>query len=131
MKNFDKEELRKRLTPEQFRVTQEKGTEAPFTGDYDQTFTPGTYTCVVCGEALFVSDNKFDAGCGWPSFDQAADKSAVTEHFDDSHGMRRTEVTCSHCGAHLGHVFTDGPKETTGLRYCINSASLHLQAKQH
>ncbi len=127
MPNFDKDELKQRLTAEQFRVTQEKGTEAPFSGEYDQTFTPGTYDCVVCGHELFVSDNKFDAGCGWPAFDQAAAKSAVAEHADDTFGMRRTEVTCSNCGAHLGHVFTDGPKETTGLRYCINSASLILK----
>ena len=129
MPSFSKEELEKRLTPEQFRVTQEKGTEAPFTGEYDQVFTPGTYECVVCGHTLFVSDNKFDAGCGWPSFDRAAEKSAITEHEDLSHGMRRTEVVCTNCGAHLGHVFTDGPRETTGLRYCINSASLHHTPK--
>lgn len=129
MPDFNKDELKKRLTPEQFHVTQEKGTEAPFSGEYDQVFTIGTYNCIVCGHKLFVSDNKFDAGCGWPAFDQAAVKSAVTEHADDTHGMRRTEVTCSNCGAHLGHVFTDGPKETTGLRYCINSASINLQPK--
>jgi len=125
----DQEELRKKLTPEQFRVTQEKGTEAPFSGEYDKTTTPGTYTCVVCGEALFESENKFDAGCGWPSFDQSKAKNAVKENVDDSYGMVRTEVVCNHCGAHLGHVFPDGPKETTGLRYCINSASLTLNPK--
>ncbi len=129
MPSFNKDELKDRLTDEQFRVTQEKGTEAPFTGEYDQVFTPGTYNCVVCGHELFVSENKFDAGCGWPSFDKAAQDSAVTEHRDVSHGMIRTEVVCSSCGAHLGHVFPDGPKETTGLRYCINSASLHLNKK--
>lgn len=129
MPSFNKDELKDRLTEEQFRVTQEKGTEAPFTGEYDQVFTPGTYNCVVCGHELFVSENKFDAGCGWPSFDKAAQDSAVIEHRDVSHGMIRTEVVCSSCGAHLGHVFPDGPKETTGLRYCINSASLHLNKK--
>jgi peptide-methionine (R)-S-oxide reductase len=128
MPSFDKDELKQRLTAEQFRVTQEKGTEAPFTGEYDHVFTPGTYDCVVCGHELFISDNKYDSGCGWPAFDQAQ-KGAVAEHADDSHGMRRTEVTCSNCGAHLGHVFTDGPRETTGMRYCINSASLHLKPK--
>lgn len=129
MPDFNKEELKQRLTPEQFRVTQEKGTEAPFSGEYDQVFTPGTYNCVVCGHPLFVSDNKFDAGCGWPSFDRAIENFAVSRHEDASLGMQRTEVTCSNCGAHLGHVFTDGPKETTGLRYCINSASIHLKPK--
>jgi len=129
MPDFDKEELKQRLTPEQFRVTQEKGTEAPFSGEYDQVFTPGTYNCIVCGHALFVSDNKFDAGCGWPSFDRAIENFAVSQHEDGTLGMQRTEVTCSNCGAHLGHVFTDGPKETTGLRYCINSASIHLNPK--
>jgi peptide-methionine (R)-S-oxide reductase len=127
MTDFNKEELKQRLTPEQFRVTQEKGTEAPFSGEYDQVFTPGTYNCVVCGHPLFISDNKFDAACGWPSFDRAIENFAVTQHEDSSLGMQRTEVTCSNCGAHLGHVFTDGPKETTGLRYCINSASIHLK----
>lgn len=129
MPDFNKEELKQRLTPEQFRVTQEKGTEAPFSGEYDQVFAPGTYNCVVCGHPLFVSDNKFDAGCGWPSFDRAIENFAVSRHEDASLGMQRTEVTCSNCGAHLGHVFTDGPKETTGLRYCINSASIHLKPK--
>lgn len=130
MPTFDKDELKTRLTPEQYRVTQEKGTEAPGTGEYDQVFTPGTYECVVCKQPLFISDNKFDAGCGWPSFDQAMHKGAVTEHEDESFGMHRTEVVCSNCGSHLGHVFTDGPRETTGLRYCINSASLHLNPKK-
>lgn len=129
MPQFSKEELKQRLSEEQYRVTQEKGTEAPFSGEYDKVFTPGTYTCVVCSHPLFVSENKFDAGCGWPSFDQAAEKSSVTEHEDNSHGMHRTEVICSNCGAHLGHVFPDGPRETTGLRYCINSVSLKLNKK--
>ncbi len=129
MVQFNKEDLKARLTEEQFRVTQEKGTEAPFSGEYDKVFTPGTYSCVVCQHPLFVSDNKFDAGCGWPSFDRTMDKTAVAEHADDKYGMRRTEVVCQNCGAHLGHVFPDGPKETTGLRYCINSASLQLKKK--
>lgn len=131
MNAFNKEELSKRLTPIQFEVTQNKATERPFTGEYDQCFEPGIYDCIVCGEELFISDHKFDAGCGWPSFDQSAQKTAVEEKPDESHGMFRTEVLCAKCGAHLGHVFNDGPKETTGLRYCINSASLNFKHADH
>jgi peptide-methionine (R)-S-oxide reductase len=120
------EELRSRLTAEQYNVTQQKGTERPFSGLYDTVFTPGTYRCVVCGAPLFRSESKFDAGCGWPSFSAGIDGAAISEATDSSHGMRRTEVMCSRCGAHLGHVFPDGP-QPTGLRYCINSVSLHLQ----
>ena len=122
-------DLKDKLTPEQYHVTQEKGTERAFTGKYWDTKTPGTYKCVVCGEELFDSDTKYDSGSGWPSFYQPADKSKVDEHTDRSYGMARTEVTCGKCGAHLGHVFPDGPRPT-GLRYCINSASLDLDEKK-
>jgi peptide-methionine (R)-S-oxide reductase len=122
-------DLKDKLTPEQYHVTQEKGTERAFTGKYWDTKTPGTYKCVVCGEDLFSSDTKYDSGSGWPSFYQPADKSKVDEHTDRTYGMSRTEVTCGKCGAHLGHVFPDGPRPT-GMRYCINSASLDLDEKK-
>ncbi|MGH7131430.1 MAG: peptide-methionine (R)-S-oxide reductase MsrB [Phycisphaerales bacterium] len=126
---FSQEELRKRLTAEQYNVTQEKGTERAFTGKYWNTTADGTYTCIVCGEVLFDSSSKFDSHCGWPSFDKPNDKVKIAEHVDKTHGMVRTEVTCAKCGAHLGHVFDDGPTET-GLRYCINSASIDLKEKK-
>jgi peptide-methionine (R)-S-oxide reductase len=122
------EEWRRSLTPEQYRVLREKGTERPFTGQYAETAIPGVYLCAACGLELFPSETKFDSGCGWPSFYDPLDKAHVEEHEDRSHGMSRTEVTCSRCGGHLGHVFPDGPNPT-GLRYCINSASLRLQKK--
>ncbi len=122
------EEWRRSLTPEQYRVLREKGTERPFTGQYAETKTPGVYLCAACGLELFASETKFDSGCGWPSFYDPLNKEHVEEHEDRSHGMVRTEVTCSRCGGHLGHVFPDGPNPT-GLRYCINSASLHLNKK--
>lgn len=122
------EEWRRQLTPEQYRIAREQGTEAPFTGAYWNRKTPGVYRCVCCGEPLFDAVTKYDSGSGWPSFwaPVAADVVATAE--DRSHGMRRTEARCARCGAHLGHVFDDGPRPT-GLRYCINSASLRLEER--
>ena len=115
-----------RLTPEQRRVTQENGTEAPFANAFHDNKRSGLYVDVVSGEPLFTSLDKFDSGCGWPSFTRPVERSNIKEAFDESHGMRRTEVRSKHGDSHLGHVFTDGPKEEGGLRYCINSASLRF-----
>lgn len=121
-------EWKERLTPEQFRVARQKGTERAFTGEYWDCKAPGEYRCVACGQPLFDSSTKFDSGTGWPSFWQPIESGAVTTEQDTSWFMRRTEVLCSRCGAHLGHVFPDGP-EPTGQRYCINSVVLKLQPR--
>jgi peptide-methionine (R)-S-oxide reductase len=129
LKNLSAAEWREKLSPEQFHVLREKGTERAFTGKYDKNKAPGEYRCAGCGELLFASDAKYDSGCGWPAFTAPADGSAVDEHRDLSHGMVRTEVTCAKCSGHLGHVFPDGPREAGGLRYCINSAALEFEPK--
>jgi peptide-methionine (R)-S-oxide reductase len=120
------EEWKKILTPEQYRILREGGTEAPFSDEMTEDHTPGMFACAACGQQLFNSDAKFDSGTGWPSFDQAI-PGTVEMQTDDSHGMNRVEVRCSRCGSHLGHVFPDGPQATTGQRFCINSACLRKQ----
>jgi peptide-methionine (R)-S-oxide reductase len=117
------------LSPEQYRILRQKGTERAFTGQYHATKTKGLYRCAGCGAELFSSDTKYDSGSGWPSFYQPATRASVTLELDESHGMRRTEVECARCGGHLGHVFNDGPAPT-GLRYCINSAALELESQE-
>jgi peptide-methionine (R)-S-oxide reductase len=128
MTEHNTDDLKTRLTSEQYHVTQEAGTERAFSGKYWDEKRSGTYKCVVCGEPLFSSDTKFDSGSGWPSFTTPLQGADVDEHTDRSFGMSRTESTCGNCGAHLGHVFNDGPRDEGGLRYCINSASLELDS---
>ncbi|WP_274310383.1 peptide-methionine (R)-S-oxide reductase MsrB [Solibacillus daqui] len=123
---MDKNERLKQLTDMQFHVTQNQGTEPPFRNEYYDVFEDGIYVDIISGKALFSSTDKFDAGCGWPSFSKPIDAPEVTEHFDTSHGMRRVEVRSKTADSHLGHVFPDGPRELGGLRYCINSASLRF-----
>lgn len=118
-----------KLTPEQYHVLRGKGTEAPFTGKFDDFFETGVYKCAACGQILFTSDTKYDAGCGWPSFWDAVDNQNIELATDTSYGMTRTEVKCGKCGGHLGHVFDDGPADKGGKRYCINSTALNFDSK--
>jgi len=124
----DDEKWRSKLSPEEYRVCREKGTEPPFSGEYNGNHRAGKYLCKCCGEALFDSTNKYDSGSGWPSFDRPSSDQVIREEEDSSHGMRRAEVMCDRCGCHLGHVFEDGPQDSTGMRYCINSLSLEFEA---
>ncbi|MBA3758602.1 peptide-methionine (R)-S-oxide reductase MsrB [Candidatus Saccharibacteria bacterium] len=130
MKNKPEEYWKEKLTPEQYRVLREKGTEMAFTGKYVDNHDDGTYTCGACGHELFASGTKFDSGSGWPSFTDPLNQEHVELHDDTSFGARRTEVTCANCGAHLGHVFDDGPVDKGGQRYCINSVSLDFEPKK-
>ncbi len=123
-------EWRKQLTPEQYAVTRQQATERPFTGEYVHNKADGTYCCVACGQALFSSKTKFESGTGWPSFWDAVEQGNVELHKDTSYGITRIEVVCSRCDSHLGHVFDDGPRDKTGQRYCINSASLSFQKNE-
>lgn len=123
----NEDEIKKMLTPEEYAILREKGTEAPFSGKFVHKGADGTYACKVCGNPLFSSDAQFDSGSGWPSFDTAL-PGAVKTHVDETHGMSRTEITCARCGSHLGHIFDDGPT-ATGKRYCINSVCLDLEEK--
>ncbi len=127
LRNMPESYWKEKLTPEQYKVVRQKGTERPFSGALYNNHEKGVYECVACGQPLFSSDTKFDSGTGWPSFDSPINLEHVELHEDNSFFMRRTEVVCKNCGAHLGHVFDDGPRETTGQRYCINSVSLNFR----
>ncbi|WFL78314.1 peptide-methionine (R)-S-oxide reductase MsrB [Altererythrobacter arenosus] len=129
-KHLSEAEWRERLTPEQYHVLREAGTERAFTGQYDKHYEDGEYRCAGCGTVLFESDTKYNSGCGWPAFTRPAEGGKVEERRDTTHGMIRTEVLCAECGGHLGHVFPDGPQDQGGLRYCINSLSLDFDAKE-
>lgn len=131
MKDKPEDYWKQKLTPEQYHVLREKGTEAPFTGKFVNHHEDGMYTCAACGQELFASGTKFESGSGWPSFTEPANREHVLLTPDLSHGMRRVEVTCANCGAHLGHVFDDGPADKGGQRYCINSCSLEFAPKTH
>ncbi len=120
-------DFKEKLSPEQYHILREKGTERPFTGEYNTHYEKGTYSCAACGNALYVSDSKFDSGCGWPSFDDEIE-GAIERKRDTTHGMIRTEIMCANCGSHLGHVFNDGPTHT-GIRHCVNSLSLDFEEK--
>jgi len=130
MKNIQEKELKKKLTPEQYRVLREKGTEPAFSGEYVNTKDKGVYKCVACGAELFSSDTKFDSGTGWPSFTEPMNRENVRLEIDNSLGMERVEVVCKNCGSHLGHVFDDGPQDKGGKRFCINSCALGLEKKE-
>ena len=129
LKKMPEDYWKKKLTPEQYNILREKGTEAPFSGKFYKNFENGMYECAGCGNPLFSSETKFDSDCGWPSFDKSLEGN-VEFHNDNSFGMRRVEVVCKNCGGHLGHIFDDGPKETTGKRFCINSISLNFKPKK-
>lgn len=130
IKDTFQELSKKRLTPNAYKIAYENGTEPPFTGEYWNNHKQGMYSCMVCGQPLFSSDTKFDSGTGWPSFDRPVNREHIEIIDDNSFGMHRKAVRCKNCGAHLGHVFDDGPKETTGMRYCINSCSLQFKNKK-
>ncbi len=121
------EEYKKKLTPEQYHILREKGTERPFTGEHNTNYEDGVYSCAACGNELYKSETKFDSGCGWPSFDDEIE-GAIERKRDSTHGMIRTEIMCANCGSHLGHVFNDGPT-STGIRHCVNSLSLDFEKK--
>jgi len=130
LRNMPESYWKEKLTPEEYHILRQKGTERAFSGALYNNHEKGVYQCAACGQALFSSDAKFESGSGWPSFDDAINREHVELHEDKSLFMHRTEITCKNCGAHLGHLFDDGPRETTGMRYCINSVSLKFKPKE-